>query len=232
MQDSVLQAIQAPSPLTYLLVFVTGLITSLGACAVLEAPILIGYLTGVSTKARKRLFVITLFFVLGMLTTYVLIGIFIGLIGTAVKQLTFWSTVLYLVMGVVSLTLGLIMLGFFRLPFSTTKTLSKIGGSRGDLWGAFILGLFFIFLEAPTCPACAPALMLISTYMVTQQKVVLGVALLLTYVTGQAVPILALGLFTGWMKQLTERFHRLEEYLRIVGGILLLLVGLDLLWLA
>lgn len=232
MQETITEAIRNPSFFTYIAVFLAGMLISLGSCAVLEVPILIGYLGGVKTKSRSRLFAITALFVLGMLVTYFLIGIFIGLVATALTRLIIWSKVLYIILGLVSIIIGLVLLGLFKLPIPEVSTLSNFKGGKGDLIGAFFLGFGFVFLEAPTCPACAPALVVISAYMVTQQKILYGLALLLVYVFGQSIPILLIGLFTGYIKQITERFHSWSEYIQIVAGILLIVVGLDLLWLA
>jgi cytochrome c-type biogenesis protein len=167
-----------------------------------------------------------------MLVTYLLIGVFIGLVATALTRLIVWSKILYVGLGLVSILLGLVLLGLFRLPLPNKTSFEKFSKKRTDLLGAFFLGFGFVFLEAPTCPACAPALMMISAYMVTQHQILYGLVLLLTYVAGQSVPILLIGFFAGFLKQFAERFHTWEEYIQIAGGILLIVVGLDLLWLA
>ena len=232
MQEVILEAIQNPSLFTYIAVFAAGILVSLGSCAVLEIPILIGYLGGVKTKSRPRLLIITSLFVLGMLFTYLFIGIFIGLVATAFTRLIVWSKVLYVGLGLASIIIGLVLLGLLRLSLPDVNALSSFSKGKGDLLGAFFLGFGFVFLEAPTCPACAPALMMISVYMVTQQKIVFGLLLLLSYVLGQSVPILLVGVFAGYLKPLADRFHSWGEYIQIIGGILLIVVGLDLLWLA
>ncbi|MDI6689556.1 MAG: cytochrome c biogenesis protein CcdA [Actinomycetota bacterium] len=230
LQNLVVEAIKTPSLLAFGAVFIAGIIVSLGSCAIMELPILIGYIGGMGYSSRRRIFAITLLFVLGMLTTYLIIGIVIGMASMTLSKIATLSTILYLAMGTVSLILGLYMLGFIHPPIpnlSLQKPSRKLG-----LLGAYLLGLGFIFFEAPTCPACAPALMLISSYMVTAGKILWGLFLLLTYALGQSVPILIAGTLTSVIKPLTERAYSWKEYFQIVSSILLILVSLDLFWLA
>lgn len=232
LQDALLNALKSPSPLAYLLVFLGGIIVSLGSCTIIELPVLVGYIGGVGTSSKRRVFTLTFLFILGMLTTYLIIGVAIGLASISLGRMATGSTFLYIGVGGISLVLGMSMLGFLPVPTTGLECLAKLKRGKTDLLGAYLIGMAFIFFEAPTCPACAPALMLISGYMVTKGKVFVGVSLLMTYVLGQSIPLMAAGGMMGWLKELSQRFHRLGEYLRIASGIFLLLVALDLFWLA
>ncbi|MDP3013909.1 MAG: cytochrome c biogenesis protein CcdA, partial [Candidatus Subteraquimicrobiales bacterium] len=221
-----------PSFFSYLAVFILGIFVSLGSCAIMELPLLMGYIGGVETHSRKRIFILTVCFILGMLTTYFAIGLIIGLASLSLGQFARGSSMLFYVIAFVSFVFGLYLLGFLHLSFPRTKFLSRVKKGKGDFLGAYLIGLIFIFFEAPTCPSCAPALILISSYMVTKGTILAGVTLLMTYVLGQSVPVLIAGSAVGWLKQLTHRFTRWEEYLQIASGIFLIVIALDLLWLA
>ncbi|HDP70388.1 MAG TPA: cytochrome c biogenesis protein CcdA [Actinobacteria bacterium] len=230
MQNYLLDFLQNISWFTYIAVFLSGAILSLGSCTIVRLPIIIGYVGG-TTSSPKRAFIATLVFVLGLIATYSLLGVLLGSIGSLLPNLLAWSTYLYLAVGIAAIFIGLHLLGFIHLKFPF-KVSEKKFTRRSDLLGAFILGASFTFFEAPTCPCCGPALLLISGYTVAQGKTFFGLTLFITYALGQSLPLLILGGFTGFLKFAEEKIDRFEEYVKIVGGILLFLIGAYFIWIA
>lgn len=232
MLNDLINALQTPSPAAFLAVFVLGIFVSFGSCTILELPILLGYLGGVRESGRLRLFGLIMLFVLGMLLSYLLIGLIIGYAVINLASFASISTYVYIFVALISFVFGLYLLGFIRLqiPWFDRSLLFK--NRKTESFGALILGFLFVFFEAPTCPSCAPALILIASYMLTKGTVLTGVFLLMTYVTGQAIPLIVAGTFAGVAKNLGSRFHAVQEYVQIAAGILLVVVSLDLLWLA
>ena len=222
--------LQNTSWFTYVAVFLSGAILSLGSCTIVRLPIIIGYVGG-TTSSPKKAFAATLVFVLGLIVTYSLIGVLLGSIGSFLVNLLTWSTYLYLAVGVFAILIGLHLLEFihFKSPFQIgERRITR----RSDLLGAFILGVGFTFFEAPACPCCGPVMLLIAGYTVAQGKMLFGLTLFLTYALGQSLPLLVLGGFTGFLKSMEKRIHRFEEYVKITGGILLFLIGLYFIWTA
>ncbi len=232
MIQELVQAIDKPSPLAFLAVFILGIVVSLGTCTILELPILLGYLGGLQENRRARLFKIVMLFTAGMLFSYFIISLTIGLAVVKINSFLGISYFFYLSIAAFSLLFGFYLLGFLpvKLPAFDLNRIAK--NHRGQSLGAFLLGLTFIFFEAPTCPACAPALILIAGFMVTKGTIFLGVSLLMTYVVGQSVPLVIAGTFAGFLKNIGSRTVVLEEYIKIAAGILLVLVALDLIYLA
>ncbi len=229
-QNSLINVLQNISWFTYVVVFLGGAILSLGSCTIVRLPVIIGYIGGTASSS-KRAFIATVLFVMGLITTYSLLGVFLGSIGSLLPNLLIWSTCLYLAIGVAAIIIGLYLLGFvhFKLPFQIKeKGLVK----RSDLLGAFILGATFTFFEAPTCPCCGPVMLLIAGYTVAKGKMLFGLTLFMTYALGQSIPILILGSFTGFLKFAEKRMHYLEEYIKITAGILLFLIGVYFVWIA
>lgn len=232
MLNELVNALQTPSPVAYLAVFVLGIFVSFGSCTILELPILLGYLGGVKESSRARLFGLIMLFVSGMLLSYLLIGLIIGYAVVNLASFAGISTYVYVAVAVISFVFGLYLLGFIRIsiPWFDQSLLFK--SRKTESLGALLLGFLFVFFEAPTCPSCAPALLLIASYMLTKGTVLVGVSLLMTYVAGQAVPLIVAGTFAGFAKNLGSRFHAVQEYVQVAAGIILVIVSLDLLWLA
>ena len=87
------------------------------------------------------------------------------------------------------------------------------------------MGMVF---SVAVCPFCTPALAVLLGMAATTASPVYGMALLLAFAIGRAVPIsLGMGAI-GW----SERFQTLTRYrhaVEIMGGIILILTGLYML---
>lgn len=232
MLNQIFDALSSPSPTTYIAVFILGIIVSFGSCTILEMPIIMGYISGTKIENRKQLVKTVLLFILGMLTSYFIIGL---IIGYAVVNLAVFSKIsfyVYIGVGLLSILFGAYLLEFIRLPLPHIHLDSLIVNNKARNWGAYALGFFFIFLEAPTCPSCAPALFVIASYMLNKGTALIGISLLMVYVLGQAVPLFFAATFAGFAEEASKRYRKVEEYVRVAAGILLILVGIDLFWLA
>jgi len=78
------------------------------------------------------------------------------------------------------------------------------------------------------CPFCTPALIVLLGVAAGIGSPVFGVALLLAFALGRAIPIVLGAIAVGWLENLSglRRFHKVFE---IIGGILLILSGLYML---
>lgn len=92
-------------------------------------------------------------------------------------------------------------------------------------WGAFLLGVPF---SVAICPFCTPALLVLLGVAAGIGSPGFGVALLLAFTLGRAIPILLGAIAVGWLESLSglRKFHKVFE---IIGGILLIVSGLYLL---
>lgn len=232
MLNQIFEALSSPSPATYIAVFLLGIFVSFGSCTILEMPIIMSYINGIKVESKKQIVTTVLLFILGMLTSYFIIGIIIGYAVVNLAAFSKISVLVYVLVGTASLLFGLYLLEFIRIPLPHFHLENLLTGSKTKNLGAFFLGFLFIFFEAPTCPSCAPALFVIASYMLSRGTVLLGVSLLMVYVLGQAVPVFFAATIAGFAEEASKRYRTIEEYVRIAAGVLLILVALDLYWLA
>lgn len=73
--------LQNVSLLSFLLVFLGGLITSLGPCNTATIPLIVGFVGGSPKISRRRSFSLSLAFAVGLAVTFMLLGIIAALIG-------------------------------------------------------------------------------------------------------------------------------------------------------
>jgi cytochrome c-type biogenesis protein len=212
--------------LVFSLVFLGGVVTSIGPCNVAMIPLLVGYVGGTATPTRGRAFALSLGFAVGLATTFTLLGVVAALLGNAFTGLGGWG---YYLAASVCFALALNMLGALKInvPGGAARLRERIGW-RG-LPGALALGL----VSGLVASQCAtPALLAILTYVMVQQAAIgYGAALLFVYALGRGAPIVLAGTFTAALKGLRQA-GRWSAALETGSGLVMAGVGLYFLWLA
>ena len=218
-------ALQTVSLLAFLLVFVGGVVTSIGPCNIATIPLIVGYVGGSRDISRARSFSLSLAFAMGLALTFMLLGIVAALIGGLIGSATRWWY--YLVAGICFL-IGLNMLGVLKLNLPLWfGGLRECIGLKG-ISGALVLGL----VSGLVASQCAtPVLAAILTYVMAKGAFVYGVALLFIYALGRGVPVVLAGTFTGALKSF-QKLERWSEVIEKVSGVIVIGVGLFFLWTA
>jgi len=226
--------LQGRSLLAFFLVFLGGIVTSVGPCNVAMIPLVIGFVGGSGHPSpgsgqglsRGRSFALSLSFAVGLAITFMLLGVVASLVGGLIGGT---SRVWYYVVAAVCVLIGLSMLGVFHLPeVPGVGRLQERIRFRG-LPGALALGLVS-GLAASQC--ATPMLAAILTYVMSQDRALMyGAALLFVYALGRGVPIVLAGTFTGALKQL-QSLGRWSPVIERVSGVIIIGVGLYFLWIA
>ncbi len=208
------------------MVFLGGIVTSIGPCNLATVPLLVGYVGSTATPYRGRAFTLSLGFAVGLAATFMLLGVAAALVGRAFSGLAVWG---YYLLAAVCFVLALVMLGALeiQLPAEIAQLRTRVGW-RG-LPGAFALGL----VSGLVASQCAtPVLLAILTYVMVQQAAIgYGAALLFVYALGRGVPIVLAGTFTGALKQMRQA-GSWSKALEVGSAVLLVGMGLYFLWLA
>lgn len=193
----------------------TGFVFSVNPVALAANPVSLAYVTRSRSTSQATLY--GSLFVLGLILTHVALGLAVSLGGGWVQHLLgrAWG----LMLGPLLIALGLIWLGWLRLPLPALKFRAK------PVRGAFALGVPF---SVAICPFCTPALIVLLGLAAGIGSPGFGAALLLAFSLGRAIPILLGAIAIGWLENLSalRRFHSVFE---VIGGILLILSGLYML---
>ncbi|PDW04648.1 cytochrome c biogenesis CcdA family protein [Candidatus Viridilinea mediisalina] len=213
------------SLLTYLLVFLGGIVTSIGPCSVASIPLIMAYVGGGTAVSRGRAFSLAFTFAVGMAITFMLLGIIAALVGGLLGG---WSAWFYL-LALVCFLIGLHMVGALRLPmpnwFADLPDRIHVRG----LPGALVLGLAF-GIVASQCATPVLAVILTSV-MLSQDGMAYGAALLFIYALGRGMPVVAAGTFAGALRQL-RGMAAWTPWIQRVSGVVIMGVGLYLVWIA
>lgn len=222
LNQTIPQLLAERSSVTFIAIFVAGILTSISPCVLSMVPVLIGYVGGYSEPSRVRAFLLSLSLVLGMATTFTVLGVVAVSLGTIFGQIGIgW----YYFVAVVSIIMGLNLLGVINLRFPVPNVAApKIGG----IFGAYLVGLLFGIMAS----SCAtPVLVAILAVVTTAGDITTGAGLLFFYGLGHGMPLVLIGTFTGLLKEVS-RVARFTQYLNIFSGLVLILLGLYLLYIA
>jgi cytochrome c-type biogenesis protein len=210
--------LQAGSPLAYAISFLGGLLVSFTPCTYPVLPVTVGYIGSRALGSRRRAFLLSGAYAVGMASTYAVIGMAAALTGRVFGEVTA-HPVSYLVLGNVCILLALSLFDVFHFP--TPAFLSSPAGENGGAGGAFVVGMVSGVVVGP---CTAPVLGGLLLYVGSSGHPVFGATLLFTFALGMTLPVVVLGTFTG----LLARLPRSGAWLASVQngfGILLLLAG-------
>ena len=208
----------------YVVVFLGGVLTSIGPCNLAMIPLVIAFVGGQREPGRAKSLVLSTAFALGLATTLMALGVVASLVGGLIGAGPIW----YYVVAAVCIVMGLQWMEVISLPLPDfgARQAEKVTG-RGSL-GALALGL----VSGLASSGCAtPALAAILTLVMAKGAVTYGASLLLVYGLGRGVPIVVFGTFAGLLRthpRLTMWTARLGR----ASGALMVVVGLYFIWLA
>jgi cytochrome c-type biogenesis protein len=207
-----------------------GLLSFLSPCVLPVVPPYLAYMGGVSVsemeeegKARRRVFVSAVFFVMGLSTVFLLLGLAFSTMGRMMLQVQEYFII---VAGTMVMILGAHFVGVFRIGFLDRELRVDAGDKGGSAFGAYLLGLAFAF---GWTPCLGPILGAILSLAASEADVARGTVLLAFYALGLGIPFLLVAAFfprlkgvMGWMKRHMDRIER-------TSGLLLWTVGLMML---
>jgi len=213
--------LQAGSPLAYAAAFLGGILVGFTPCVYPVLPVTVGYIGCRSGGSRRRAFLLSAAYAVGMALTYAALGMAAGLTGSVFGEATA-HPLSYLVLGNVCILLSLSMFDVFHLP--TPTVLARAGGPsippRG-MGGAFGVGMLSGLVIGP---CTAPVLGGLLLYVGASGHPVFGATLLFTFALGMGVPVVALGTFAGILAYLPKAGGWTVKVQRAFG-VLLLLAG-------
>jgi cytochrome c-type biogenesis protein len=218
--------LQNVSLAAFALVFLGGILTSIGPCNIAMIPLIIGYVGGAAQPSRTRSFAIAFTFAIGLAITFMLLGVIASWIGGLVGGSSRWW---YYLVAFVCFLIGLQMVGALQIPLPLWfGGLRERIGLKG-LPGALALGL----VSGLVASQCAtPVLAAILTYTMAQGgDLFYGASLLFVYALGRGVPIVLAGTFAGVLKQI-QSLGRWSETWEKASGVLIIAVGFYFLWIA
>jgi cytochrome c-type biogenesis protein len=221
--DNIEQIVAAFPLLAFGAVFLAGVISSASPCVLATIPLVIGFVGGYADGDRKKAFLYSVAFVLGLSITFTTFGAAAGLLGTMFGTLGGWW---YVAAGTVALVMGGQMMGLYEIHLPIRRDFKP---KRGGIVGSFLLGLFFGIVSSP----CAtPVLVVLLTLVAGKGQVLYGIALLFCYAIGHCLLMLFAGTFTGFVEGFVKArgVVNFSLWAKRVSGFVVAMVGGWFVW--
>lgn len=214
-----------------LTVLIQGLLSFFSPCVFPLVPLYMGYLAGGMQEVdengqiiypRRKIFLHTVAFVLGIGVSFLLLGFGFTLIGQFFKDYRVWFA---RISGIIMIWFGLYQMGIL----GKSKVLDEERRLYFDFgkWGmnpisAWILGFTFSFAWTP---CVGPTLTSVLLMAGTSGTTVNGLLLILVYILGFTLPFLVVGFFTGEVLTFFKNHGNIVKYTVKIGAILLIIMG-------
>ncbi|AMP08167.1 thioredoxin family protein [Collimonas arenae] len=201
-----------------------GLGLSFTPCVLPMVPILSSIIVGEGTQvSRRRGFLLSVTYALGMALVYTALGVAAGLAGEGLAA-TLQNPWVLSAFALLMILMSLSMFGFYQLQlpaaFQTKLTKASDQQSAGKLIGVFVMGAISALIVGP-CVAAPLAGALV--YISQTRDVVIGGSALFAMAVGMSVPLMLVGISAG---SLLPRAGAWMESVKRFFGVLMLAVAL------
>jgi cytochrome c-type biogenesis protein len=210
--------------------FVAGVLSFISPCVLPLVPGYLSFVSGVSLEklkdggtgagegAARRVFIASLFFVLGFSVVFVALGATASTLGRLLFERL---SLLEKVAGVLLILFGLHTMGVLRINYfykeARLETRKPVG-----LFGAFVVGLAFAFGWTPCIGPILGSIMALAAEEETIQR---GMLLLAVYSLGLGVPFLLASLAVDRFFVAFKKIRRHYKVIEVVAGSLMIVVG-------
>jgi cytochrome c-type biogenesis protein len=200
-------------------VFIAGLVSFFAPCTFPLMPVYVGILTDKSEGKKLQPYIKTLLFVLGLSTTFILLGFGAGALGRFING-TWFS----IITGLIVVILGLHQMDVFKIKaLNKYKVLKfKQKGKDGYL-STYLLGLTFSFGWTPCVGPVLGAVLVVSA---DGGQALYGGLLMAVYALGLAIPFLLIAALSSLLMDKLEKMEKYLPKIKKFGGVLIVIMGL------
>jgi thioredoxin:protein disulfide reductase len=198
----------------FIFVFIAGLLTSLTPCIYPLIPITLAVIGARREQSRLKSFSLSVLYVLGIATTYSLLGV-----GAASTGALFGAALsnIYIVTGIAVLfvLMGLSMYGLYEVQ-APAFVRARLGNTQTGTGfkGAYLSGLISGVVASP---CIGPVLVTILTWIAQTGNKALGFGLLFTFALGIGVLLIFVGTFSHVLSRLPKSGPWMEAVKFIFG---------------
>ncbi|MDQ3646747.1 MAG: cytochrome c biogenesis CcdA family protein [Actinomycetota bacterium] len=211
---------------TFPIAFVAGLVSFLSPCVLPLVPGYLSYMSGMGSIHEERNTTlrtagVAVAFVAGFTVVFVALGATATLLGTFLRD---HRTALTQFGGVVIILMGLLFMGFLKVPWLYREKRFHPTPKAG-VWGSVVLGSAFAFGWSPCIGATMGAVLTMAAGSSTAGGPGEGALLLGVYSLGLGVPFILAGLGVAHLTGAVTWLRRHTRTINLASGALLVLVG-------
>ena len=199
-----------------IIVFCSGLLTSLGPCSISLLPITIAYITGFNNNQSP--FQRSLIFCGGIVLSLVILGSLSGLFGKIYGQLPASFSI---VVSIIAILMGFNLLGVLKIQLPQGPNpdflANKIPTPLVPLGAGLTFGL-------ASTPCTTPVLAVLLTWIAQNGNPITGVSLLACFGMGQVMPLLLAGTAAGTIPKFLA-IRSVTQWIPVFSGVIFISTG-------
>ena len=207
--------------------FIEGILSFLSPCVLPLIPLYMSYLSADAKEADDegnisyksgRVFLMTVFFVLGISVVFLLLALSVKAIRPFIEK---YSDIIAIIGGTLIIIFGLHETGIITIDVLNSEKKLNLNMERSGMnyLKAFILGFLFSFAWTPCIgPMLASAILIASTETY-------GSLYILVYAAGLIIPFLFTGAFTSFVLNFIRNKKHIFRYVMIVAGLIMIAYG-------
>jgi cytochrome c biogenesis protein CcdA len=212
------------------LIFWAGALASLSSCTIVRVPVALSFIAG-AAESKKKALLVTVLFVSGLIVTYTVFGIFLGVVGRLAYTIIQCNKYIFYLIGFLLFVTGLFISGLVKIKHLPHVLQLRENFHHITLIGVFVFGTLFALLEMPTCPTCGGILLMLASLVVTHDLGHFSILIFVSFALGQSFPVLAVALLASLVKMdiimfLASKIRRIEDHINFVAGNILMTLGI------
>lgn len=211
------------------LVFAEGVLSLFSPCVLPLIPVYLSILSSSSVdnlKAGKvkfinsSLFKNTILFVLGISTTFFILGSSVSALNYFIKAN---KNIIALIGGIIIVVMGIFYMGLINIPILQREKKIHIDIKEMKPLTAYILGFAFSFAWTPCVGPMLSSVLIMAS---TSGEALAGNMLILVYTLGFILPFIIIAVFYNKLFKLIDKLKRHMKLIQKIGGALLIISGL------
>lgn len=205
-----------------------GILSFLSPCVLPIVPPYLAYISGISLsdmeasnyQVRKKVILSTLYFVLGLSTIFLLLGLTVS---GQLSLIIVYKDWLFKISGVIIIVFGLHFVGLFKVAFLNKEIRIKVNKKGGSYISSYIFGLAFAL---GWTPCIGPILGSILILAASESSIERGMTMLASYAAGMSLPFVIVAAFFPKLTYLISFIKKRMNTIEKISGSLLLVVGI------
>ncbi len=216
-EQLITRGLESPGPWTLVIIFLGGLLTSLGPCSLSLLPVTVAYLAGFNDKQNP--FIRSLIFCNGIVISLVILGLLSGLFGRIYGQLPSGFGIL---IPIITILMGLNLLGVLKIKLPNgpdpNDWKEKVPKPIAPIAAGITFGL-------AASPCTTPVLAVLLAWIARNGNPVTGILLLTCFGVGQIMPLLVAGTTAATIPNLLS-IRAISGWIPPLSGVFFLTSGL------
>ena len=210
------QAVSNPNPITFLLIFTAGFLTSLGPCSLSLLPITIAYIGGSNNKNNE---IKILSFCSGVILSLILLGALSGFLGKIYGQVPHIFTTS---ISIFAILMGLNLLGIIKFQLPNSPNFKFIEEKVPRFLSPLVAGVAFGLASSP---CITPVLATLLAWVSQTKNPILSIIFLFFFGLGQVMPLIIAGIATDNLRKLLE-LRQFSQIIPSLSGFILITLGI------